>query len=63
MIPSLREGQNAPVREQSMLPTSTHSSPTTKKLEASSYPVGMTRLDRKRLPLSVTSARALKGSQ
>jgi hypothetical protein len=45
MIPSLRESQNVPVREQNMFLTSTHSCPTTKKLEALSYPVGMTRLD------------------
>ncbi|PYU23045.1 MAG: hypothetical protein DMG30_12920 [Acidobacteria bacterium] len=41
-----------------MFPISTDSCPTTKELEASSYPVGMTRLDRKRLPVSVTSASA-----
>ena len=36
-----------------MFPTSTHSCPRTKKLEALSYPVGMTRLD---LTLKITGA-------
>jgi hypothetical protein len=40
-----------------MLPTSTHSCPTTKKLEALSYPVGMTRLD---LTLRITGADGTK---